>query len=186
MDAATWQGCHDPQGMLDFLRSSGHLTERGARLFIAALCRQLWHRLPDDRCREAVAVAEDYADGLVDAAALETAWGSAMLAAGRPEVRGNETTWLAAEAVLVACHEEFRGCAPDDVARRLLDALRSGKWQGRDRAVGRKESGKNAGTRCRGDPKRSRRPTATQVGAGRDGPSRPAPGSGRLRYRSCR
>lgn len=61
--------------MLDFLQSSGHLTERKARLFVAAIARQLWHLLPDQPCRHVVEVAELYAGGLVNADALEWALG---------------------------------------------------------------------------------------------------------------
>jgi len=57
-----WNGCTDPTKMLEFLRASGILTERKARLFAAASCRKLWTLLADDRSRNAVERAERYAD----------------------------------------------------------------------------------------------------------------------------
>jgi hypothetical protein len=56
--------CVDPQRMLKFLHSDGHLSsDRKARLFRAAVCRGIWRLLPDVRGRKAIEVAESYADG---------------------------------------------------------------------------------------------------------------------------
>jgi hypothetical protein len=51
--------------MVDYLRSNRRLRNaRKLRLFVVASCRRHWALLTDERSREAVEVAELYADGL--------------------------------------------------------------------------------------------------------------------------
>jgi hypothetical protein len=59
---AGWNRCTDPGAMLDFLRSSGRVTDRKLRLLAVACCRQAWHRLPKAESRHAVELAEAAAD----------------------------------------------------------------------------------------------------------------------------
>jgi hypothetical protein len=63
MTEAEWLECKDPQPMLEFLK--GKATDRKLRLCACALGRRLWPLLTDPRSRQAVAVSECYADGLV-------------------------------------------------------------------------------------------------------------------------
>jgi hypothetical protein len=56
----------DPQAMLAFLKDSGRVGERKMRLLACACARSRWSGLVEDEYRQAVAVAERFADGLAD------------------------------------------------------------------------------------------------------------------------
>src|SRR5262249_39423222 len=74
-----WLTCSDPQKMLDFLQRLDSLrgklsnrtflrrkaSARKLRLFAVACCRRVWNLLVDERSREALALVESHADGLV-------------------------------------------------------------------------------------------------------------------------
>lgn len=67
-----WLTCSDPTRMLDFL-VPGTTSDRKLRLFACACCRRIWHLLPEAACRDAVELAERYADGVVAAEELVAA-----------------------------------------------------------------------------------------------------------------
>ena len=48
-------------------------SERKLRLFCCACCRRIWHLFSDDRCRDAVEIAERFADGLASEEELNQA-----------------------------------------------------------------------------------------------------------------
>jgi hypothetical protein len=60
MTEAKWLACADPAPMLKFV--DGKASDRRLRLFACACCRCIWQLLPPGPSREAVRVAEDYAD----------------------------------------------------------------------------------------------------------------------------
>jgi hypothetical protein len=62
MTEQEWLSCTDLEQLLDYL--PGRTSDRKLRLFACGCCRRIWSLL-DDRGRSAVAVAEQFADGLV-------------------------------------------------------------------------------------------------------------------------
>ncbi len=63
MTEAEWLACNNPGRMLHFLDTG--VGARKLRLFACACVRAVWHMLDDDRSREAVVLAERFADGAV-------------------------------------------------------------------------------------------------------------------------
>jgi hypothetical protein len=80
-----WDRCTEPAPMLEFLRDSGKLSERKARLFAAACCRGVWDQVGEPPTRGAVEVAERYADGLATAEELRRAYNEGIAVTMGPE-----------------------------------------------------------------------------------------------------
>lgn len=78
MTEQEWLECPGPYPMLEFLR--GRISERKLRLFGCACCRRIGHLIGDQRSRDAVEVAERYADGLASRQERDGAYGPARIA----------------------------------------------------------------------------------------------------------
>jgi hypothetical protein len=106
--------CDDPAQVL--ARLDGRASRRKLRLFGCASLRRVWHLLPNERCRRAVATAEAHADGLADAEGLREAHRAARQAAAE---------WRQART----------GSGPGRAA--ILQAQRASALAGLGRAAGR-------------------------------------------------
>jgi hypothetical protein len=143
MTEAEWRASDDPK---DMLTQVGIGPQRKLRLFACACCRRIWHLITDERCRNAVEVAERYADGLVKErerakanrqaskvseeieAAAQTEWevlsrsASFQAAAYAVELSGqvawNGAGWAAAAVGFVAMNGNPRATARERMARR--------------------------------------------------------------------
>jgi hypothetical protein len=73
MTEERWLSCTRPAAMLAFLQKTGKASERKLRLFSCACCRRVWDLLPPEESRQAVLVAERFADGLASADELTSA-----------------------------------------------------------------------------------------------------------------
>jgi len=78
MDEAGWLVSNNPERMLQFIK--GSVSDRKLRLFAVACCRRIWHMLTDERSRQAVEVAERFADGQCAEGDLEAAQRAAQAA----------------------------------------------------------------------------------------------------------
>jgi hypothetical protein len=109
MTEAEWLAATEPYGMLDFLRPKASV--RKLRLFACGCCRQgVWPLLGDARSREAIEVAERFAEGAANRTALRTAWLAARAAATATNVPVRAATRHAATAAAHAAYRDRR-CA---------------------------------------------------------------------------
>jgi hypothetical protein len=91
MTEGQWLNSTDPHAMLEFLRASRRASDRRLRHFLAACCRRVYHLLPadllrDEAGRQAVEVAEQWADNPAEAGECCKAFVAVMIAA-RCEIR---------------------------------------------------------------------------------------------------
>ncbi len=82
MTETQWQNAAEPHAMLEFLRTSARVSERKLRLFAVACSRRSW-ALIDALGRNAVEVAEKFADGLVGSEQMRTARLTCQTAGGQ-------------------------------------------------------------------------------------------------------
>jgi len=70
MTEAEWLTSNDPIRLLEFVDLA---SRRKARLLGCAMCRQVWHEVRDERCRNELRAAEQLADGRASQSFVETA-----------------------------------------------------------------------------------------------------------------
>ena len=107
MTEQEWSICSDPVSMLVFLRD--RLNHRKRWLFGCACCRLIWHLLTRQRLREAVEMAERYADGTIsqeDMAVVQAEIHAAVEVFGRGEQPTGE---VPQEALLTVFHAVWGG-----------------------------------------------------------------------------
>jgi hypothetical protein len=63
MTEPEWLSTVEPTLMLDFVK--GQASDRKLRLYAVAACRAAWELFPNDQCREAINLAEQFADGTI-------------------------------------------------------------------------------------------------------------------------
>jgi hypothetical protein len=133
---ADWLTCDDPRPLMEFLR--GKVSERKLRLLIVACCRSM--QLPmDGRNRQAVEVAERYADGL----ATPEEFAAARAGAVEAEEEANFAEWCA-EAKANFCYSaEYRAAQTAHSGAwlaRLAVATRDEMAEAAELAAGRREA----------------------------------------------
>jgi hypothetical protein len=121
MTESDWWACQEPQKMLEFLLDSGRASERKFRLFAVACCRRIWQIMTEDVNRQAVEVAERFADGEVNERKLGMASDEAGRAASATYVTAFDAARRArqhpAAAAMHACHSLVAALAASDPER---------------------------------------------------------------------
>lgn len=125
MTETEWLACTDPLKMLD-CRPRKTDTRR-LRLLACAFARHVWHLLGDPRSRNAVKVAEDYAEGEAFIEQLQVAWQEAREAAW---AYPSKAAWLPVRAALRSqLQETARGTVQEAVEVQSQEAGRRDSLQ---------------------------------------------------------
>src|SRR5262249_52495588 len=83
MTEAEWLACADASHMWAFGPIGAWETDRRHRLFAVCCCRRIWHWMPDEQSRQAIAILELFADGQCAESDREVAL-TALLKQGDP------------------------------------------------------------------------------------------------------
>jgi hypothetical protein len=110
-----WLGSGDPAPMLRYLREC-QTSERKLRLLACACCRRIWDLLPDPRSRQAVEVAERFADDLASqlelararTRAVEAARGAGWAAYWTANVKASGPIWNVFAAASVVSQQAVK------------------------------------------------------------------------------
>jgi hypothetical protein len=120
MTEADWLTCNDPEPMLHFLCQK-QVSERKMRLLACACCRRVWDQLTDPRSRQAVEVAERFADRQASMRDLTQArlhaWraasGPAMAAVWTASAKPSGPIWNVFAAASALLREDVQSGAAD-------------------------------------------------------------------------
>jgi hypothetical protein len=129
MTEAEWLACNDPEEMLRGF--PGKPSPRKLRLFACACLRRIWEALADERSRQAVLVAERYADRRVDQAKLKEAWDAATAAFRAAKVDALSV----AEAAMDAAHPSVSVVNTGLIARWVSQIVRDRRGERAAQAV---------------------------------------------------
>jgi hypothetical protein len=117
MKSSDWRACLVPRVLLEEVRPGA--SERKLRLLLCGALRQVWQRLPDPRCREAVELAERVADGQATPAERQALWLRLEQARGEAAARHAED--------LALWFRDARNTLAEDMGQPLLPAEVSGR-----------------------------------------------------------
>src|SRR5262245_22925183 len=100
MTESEWLACTNSKPILEFLR--GKISARKMQLFACACCRRIWDGLTDQKSRQAVELAEEFADGLIRVKRMS----AAARAAYRSDLAGY-VAWLTARLSVAEAWTSF-------------------------------------------------------------------------------
>jgi hypothetical protein len=123
MTEAEWNACTQPRQMLQALRRKA--SDRKLRLFACASCRRSFRLMTDERSRQAVEVAERFADELAGPLELAAAWFDAD-AAVRNAKGPRGAAWYAHAATR---HTAWGGAGTAKARRAAWEAAQSSQQQ---------------------------------------------------------
>lgn len=114
MTDSEWDACNDPDAMLSLLIANG-ASDRKLRLHLAAVCRCLRPRLMDERSRDAIRVAEEFADGRITSDQRAIAFQQARHVLMEDSLRRTRGTTLMADWLACAAAGESENLRPTRV-----------------------------------------------------------------------